>query len=147
MSDDHLMITRDDHSLVSWQLQLELAAMIHIVVVMARIIRVQNDLLAALRAGVKQQVEAQRKVVEEVVAATMLRAAVRIRRVDLHLVLALEEHPVRTAQTAGHILARVAEHHLPGHGLLARLQHAHRSLRVQLQADALRAARVPQDLH
>lgn len=121
--------------------------MVHVVVVVPGIVGVQDDLLAPLRACVKQQIQSQGKVVEEIVTASMLRATVRVRRVDLHLVLALEEHPVRTAQTAGHVLARVPEHHLARHCLFPRLQHAHRTLRVQLQADTLRAARVPQDLH
>lgn len=133
--------------LVGRQLQLELATVVHVVVVVARVVGVQDNLLAALRARVKEQVQAQRKVVEEVVAAPMLRPAVRIRRMDLHLVLALEEDAIRAAQAARHVLARVAEHHLARYSLLARLQHAHRALCVKLQADALGAARVPQDLH
>lgn len=104
-----------------------------------------DDLLAPLRASIKQDVDAQGKVVEKEVAAPVAAASsMCARRVDLHLVLTLEKHPIRTPQVTGHILASVPEQHLPRHALFARLQHPHRSLCVQLIPNPLCATRIPQ---
>lgn len=114
--------------------------MVHVEIVMSRIVGVQNHLLAPLRSCVEQHVDTERKVIEKEVAALRLHTPMRTRRVNLHFVLALEEHPIGRAQIADHVLHRVAEQHLAHHRLFARLQHAHAALRVDVEPEAASGA-------
>lgn len=78
--------------------------MVHVKVVVSRIVGVQDHLLAALRSGIEQHVDAERVIIKKEVTSLGLHATMGARRVDLHFIFALEEHPIRGAQVADHIL-------------------------------------------
>ena len=71
--------------------------MVHVEVVMAWVVCVQDDLFAALGSRVEEDVDAEGEVVEEEVASLVQGATVGVRGVDLHLVLAFEEDPIGTS--------------------------------------------------
>jgi hypothetical protein len=62
------------YSLVCGQLQFELAAMIHVEVVMTRIVCMQDELFGFLGSCVKQNVKPKSEIVEEEIAAAILNA-------------------------------------------------------------------------
>jgi len=107
---------------IGLQQELELAAMVHVEVEVSRIVGVQYELLAGLRPGIEQHIDAQREIVEEDVASLALRLSIDTRAVYLHLVLALEEYSIGCSQTGGHILAAIAKEQFPRKALAARLQ-------------------------
>lgn len=119
--------------------------MVHVEVVVPGEVGVQDELLRLLCARIEQNVQAQREIVEEEVAASILNSFVGRRGMNFHFVLGFVKDARWGSEVGANILTAVAEENVAGEGLLTGLQRADRAFREDAQPQAFRSTRVPND--